>query len=73
MIGYKYGNNLSTRDEVKYGRFVGILLYNHNCDKYGIVIKDSMWYREDKYDINSYGNFIEIPMDNGARMKIEKM
>lgn len=30
-----------------------------------------MWYGDDKYDINSYVNFIDLLMDNGTRMEIE--
>lgn len=29
-------------------------------------------YGDDKYDINSYGKFIDIPMDNGTKMEIKK-
>ena len=32
-----------------------------------------MWYGTDKYDIKSYGKFVAIPMNNGARMKIEQI
>lgn len=67
----KIGNSLSVGDEIKYGDYKGILLYNHHFDQYGIAISNSMWYGDDKYNINSYGNFVEIPMDNGARMEIE--
>ena len=31
----------------------------------------SMWHGDDKYNIHSYGKFIDIPMDNGAKMEIE--
>lgn len=67
----KYRSYLSVGDEVKYGEYKGILLYNHHYDQYGVVLDYSMWYGNDKYNINSYGKFIDIPMDNGARMEIE--
>lgn len=67
----KNKNNLFVGDEVKYGEYKGVLLYNNNYEKYGIALDYSMWYGEDKYDIDSYGKFIDIPMDNGARMEIE--
>ena len=69
----KLGNLLSVGDEIKYGKYKGILLYNHYCDQYGVSLTDSMWYVDDKYDINSYGKFVEIPMDNGGRMEIAKL
>ena len=64
-------NILSVGDEIKYWQYKGILLYNHYYNQYGIALDYSMWYRADKYDIDSYGKFIDIPMDNGARMEIE--
>lgn len=67
----KHRNFLSVGDEVKYGEYKGILLYNHHYGQYGIALDYSMWYGNDKYNIDSYGKFIEIPMDNGSRMEIE--
>lgn len=67
------GNLLSIGDETKYGEYKGILLYNHHYDQYGVALTDSMWYGDDKYNIDSYGKFIEIPMDNGVKMELEKL
>lgn len=67
----KFGNSLSVGDEIKYGKYKGILLYNYHYDQYGIALSDSMWYGDDICNIDSYGKFIEIPMDNGARMELE--
>ena len=67
----KYMSNLFVGDEVKYGEYNGILLYNHYYEQYGVALDYSMRYGNDKYNIDSYGKFIEIPMDNGARMEIE--
>lgn len=64
-------NALSVGDVIKYGEYKGILLYNHHYNQYGVALDDSMWYGSDKYNIDSYGKFIEIPMDNGARMELE--
>lgn len=64
---------LSVGDTVRYGEYQGVLLYNHHYDQYGIALDYSMWYGDDKYNIDSYGKFINIPMDNGARMEIEKL
>lgn len=67
----KNRNILVVGDEIKYGVYKGILLYNHHYDQYGVALDYSMWYGDDKYDIKSYGKFVDIPMDNGARMEIE--
>ncbi len=67
----KLGNVLSVGDKIKYGKYKGVLLYNHYYDQYGIALTNSMWYGDDKYNIDSYGKFIEIPMDNGGRMELE--
>lgn len=64
---------LSVGDTVRYGEYKGVLLYNHHLEQYGVALDYSMWYGDDKYNIDSYGKFIEIPMDNGARMEIEKI
>lgn len=67
----KYRNYLFVGDEIRYGEYKGILLYNHHYNQYGIALDYSMWYGSDKYNIDSYGKFISIPMDNGTRMEIE--
>ena len=69
----KNKERLSVGDTVRYGEYQGVLLYNHHYDKYGIALDYSMWYGDDKYNIDSYGKFVDIPMDNGARMEIEKL
>lgn len=67
------GEVLRIGDHIKYGEYEGILLYNHNSDQHGIAVNNSMWYGEDVYNIDSYGKFVPIPMDNGARMEILKI
>lgn len=69
----KNRNTLSVGDTIKYGEYKGVLLYNHHYDEYGVALDYSMWYGDDKYNIDSYGKFVSIPMDNGARMEIEKV
>ena len=64
---------LSVGDTVTYAGYQGIILYNHYCYRYGVALDYSRWYGDDKYNINSYGKLIEIPMDNGARMEIKKI
>ena len=69
----KFGEYLVVGDTVKYCDYKGILLYNHHRDQYGIALDNSMWYGDEKLNIDSYGKFIKIPMDNGARMELEKI
>lgn len=67
----KHKNFLVVGDEVRYGEYKGIILYEPERKGYGVALDYSMWYGDDKYNIHSYGKFIDIPMDNGARMEIE--
>lgn len=67
----KNNNVLSIGDEIKYGEYKGIILYDYLGDQYFIALTYSMWHGDDKYDLKSYGKFIDIPMDNGGRMDIE--
>lgn len=69
----KNGNNLKIGDTIMYGEYKGVILYNPKYKEYGVAIENSMWYGTDKYDIKSYGKFVAIPMDNGARMEIEQI
>ena len=74
-LSIKDKNNkvLCVGDYIYYGNYKGFLLYNHHSDEYGIALEHSQWYGDNKYDINSYGKFISIPMDNGAKMELEKI
>ena len=67
----KNGRKISVGDSVRYGDYKGIFLFNPSCGQYGVALDHSMWYGDDKYDINSYGKFVSIPHDNGARMEVE--
>lgn len=67
----KHKNFLVVGDEVRYGEYKGIILYEPERGGYVVALDHSMWYGDDKYDIKSYGKAIDIPMDNGARMEIE--
>lgn len=60
-------------DTIKYDEYQGVILYNPDYRQYGVALDYSMWYGTDKYNIDSYGKFISIPMDNGAKMEIEKI
>jgi len=50
-------------------RYSGILLYNRYYDQYGIAM--DIIAGHNKYDIDSYYSFVDIPTDNGARMHLE--
>lgn len=65
------GKHICVGDFVMYGEYKGIVLFNPARDSYGIALDYSMWYGDNPYDINSYGKFIEIPMDNGAKLELE--
>ena len=72
----KEGNVLKVGDTVKYFQQIGIIFYNPNYGrngKYGVVIFDRMWYGDNPYDIAAYGKFIEITMDNGDKIHLEKL
>lgn len=74
ILGLKDKNNkylVVGGDTIQYGIYHGILLYEPERKVYGIALTSSM-YGDDKYDINSYGKFIDIPMDNGTKMEIKK-
>ena len=69
----KNNNKLIIGDSIRYGEYQGVLLYNHHSNEYGVALDYSMWYGDNKYDINSYGKFISIPLDNGAKMELERI
>lgn len=67
----KNNNKLKVGDKITYREYTGRLLYNHYYSEYGIALEYSKWYGDNEYSIDSYGKFISIPMDNGAKMEIE--
>lgn len=69
----KNNTKLRIGDSISYYKYTGVLLYNPFYDQYGIALDYSLKFGADKYNINYYSKFIEIPMDNGARMDIEKI
>lgn len=58
-------------DFVKYFEYQGYVLYNPESQEYGVALDYSLWYGDDVLDINGYGKFVSIPMDNGAKMDLE--
>ena len=72
-ISDKNNIKLKIGDDISYGKYTGVLLYNPSYDQYGIALDYSLKMGADKYNINSYYKFIEIPMDDGARIDIEKI
>ena len=73
----KNGEPLHIGDTViyysQYGTYQGVLFYNPAGNWYGIALDYSMWYGDDKYNLDSYGKFVGIPMDNGGKMHMEKI
>ena len=59
---------LSIGDIIQYGEYKGVLLYNYWYNEYGIFY--GMWYGDDKYNPDSYGKFIAVPMDNSDKSEI---
>lgn len=78
-IGYplpiydKNNQQLTVGDHIQYSGYDGILLYEPERKGYGVALGYSMWYGDNKYDVHSYGKFIDIPMDNGAKMELLKI
>ena len=64
----KNGYALSIGDTIQYGEYKGVLLYNYCYEEYGIFF--GMWYGDDKYNPDSYGKFITVPMDNSDKSEI---
>lgn len=64
---------LCVGNRLRYRGYEGILLYNHEYNEYGVAVSDSKWYGDNEHSISSYGKFLAIPMDDGARMEIEKL
>lgn len=67
-------NEIITGDVVrlKGTGYQGRVMWNRHCDKYGIFLDYSLWYRGmNPYDPDCYGKFVEIPQDNGMRMELE--
>ena len=69
----KNNNIICVGDKVKYGEYKGIVLFNYHYDEYGIGLDYSLKFDGDKYNIDDYYKFISIPMDNGAKIKLEKL
>lgn len=67
----KHNKYLTVGDTVKYGEYSGKLLYEPIRGGYGIALDYSMWYGDDPYNIDSYGKFIDVPMDGGAKLELE--
>ena len=54
-----------------YAEYTGYVLYNPESREYGVALDYSLWYGDNKYDINGYGKFVSLPMDNGAKLELE--
>ena len=69
----KNGVELRTGDKVHWGQYDGIILWNKVCREYWFLISYSKWYGDNEYSDDSYGKGFKLPMDDGARMTMEKM
>ena len=67
----KFNNVLVTGDIIKVKSYVGIFLFNRHQNAYGLFY--GQWYGNNRFDPESYGKFIKIPLDNGMRMELEKI
>ncbi len=71
----KTGKQLLVGDFVKYNhrnKYEGRLLFDYEFGFYGIALSSAM-YGDNEYDVNSYGELIEISLDNGLKMNLEKV
>ena len=64
---------LCVGDRIRWYNEDCIILWNKESKSYWALISRSMWYGDDVYDNDSYGKGYELRMDDGARMKIEKI
>lgn len=67
----KNGNRLHVGDKIKYDEDIGYLLGEPLDKVYCFVYEYSRWYGDNIYDYTSYGKAATVPVDNGARMRIE--
>lgn len=58
-------------DKVRYGDYIGRILYNPAFDSYDVMPDYSMWYGTNEFDVKSYGKCVSVPMDNGAKLDLE--
>ena len=73
-IGICDKNNkpLLSGDKISYGGVACIILWNMTYSEWWAMILNSKWYGDNLYNADSYGKGYKLPMDNGARMEIEK-
>lgn len=65
----KNGEWLLVGDKVRYGKYIGRILYNHNSNRYELMLTYSRC-GTDEFDVKSYGKSIRVPIDNGGRMEL---
>ena len=70
----KTGVELKTGDVIFYNDVECIILWNVVSACYEAFLLRSCWYADkDKYNVASYGKCYSLPMDDGARMEIERI
>ena len=67
----KNGNEIKVGDKIKYNNDDCIVLFNGY--NFCACILYSKWYGYEEFNHNSYGKAYDLPMDNGAKMHIEKL
>ena len=68
------GTELCSGDEVFFYAKKCIILWNRESSQYEAMLSDTCWYgNKDKYDAESYGKSLRLPMDDGARMEIKRI
>lgn len=68
----KNNTTLSVGDTVRYGEYSGVLLYNYDYGQYVVALDYSMWYDDNKYDIDSYGNLLKFLWIMAQRWNLKK-
>lgn len=51
-----------------------VMVKKSHTRKYAVIaLHYSMWYGDDEFDLESYGKFIHIKLDNGSKMCLERL
>ncbi len=82
ILGIQDKNNewLCSGDYVACGSYEGRIflkkpmIKNSHKVKYAtIALNYSMWYGDNEFDLESYGKFIHVKLDNGSKMDLERL
>ena len=82
ILGIQDKNNdwLYSGDYVTCGSYEGRIflekpmIKNSHKVKYAMIaLNYSMWYGDNEFDLDSYGKFIYVKLDNGSKMDLERL